>query len=98
MKNPDRHETEADEDIEFIRTLKGRKVHVIANYLEDQDKWLVKTTWVRGEDDDEFATKRNKSKASKSNKSNKDVNPSFKQIALIMTVLRFIMQFLKRKR
>ncbi|MDQ3008580.1 MAG: DUF4258 domain-containing protein [bacterium] len=35
----------------FIRTLHKRKVHVVASYLPDTKKWLVVSTWVRGEDD-----------------------------------------------
>jgi hypothetical protein len=26
-------------------------VHVVAYYLDDERKWLVKSVWVRGEDD-----------------------------------------------
>lgn len=48
---PDRREREADGDIEFIKTIQGRKVHVIAFRLNDEQKWLVKSTWVRGESD-----------------------------------------------
>lgn len=51
LAQPDRKENESDGDIEHIRTLSGRQVHVIAFYKADQKKWIVKSTWVRGEDD-----------------------------------------------
>lgn len=37
--------------VKFIKTVKGRKVHVVANYLEKEHKWLIVSVWVRGEDD-----------------------------------------------
>jgi hypothetical protein len=48
---PDERKVEADGDIKFIRTIDGRNLHVVARYLDDEKKWLVKSTWVRGEDD-----------------------------------------------
>jgi hypothetical protein len=48
---PDERKVEADGDIKFIRTLDHRQLHVVARYLDDEKKWLVKSTWVRGEDD-----------------------------------------------
>ena len=51
---PDEREREADGDVEFIKTIQGRKVHVIAYRLNDEQKWLVKSTWVRGETDPLF--------------------------------------------
>ena len=35
----------------FIKTVSKRKVHVVAQYLKDQHKWLVISVWVRGEND-----------------------------------------------
>ena len=51
VAKPDRKEKEDDGDTQFIRKIKGRQYHVVAYYLSDERKWLVKTTWVRGEDD-----------------------------------------------
>lgn len=51
LEKPDRKETEPDGDIEHIRTINGRQLHVIAFYKPDQKKWVVKSTWVRGEED-----------------------------------------------
>lgn len=35
----------------FIRSLHGRKYHVVCNYLAKEKKWLVISVWVRGEED-----------------------------------------------
>lgn len=51
IQKPDEREPETDGDIKFIRTLEKRPVHVVAKYLDDEKKWLVKSVWVRGEDD-----------------------------------------------
>jgi hypothetical protein len=51
IKKPDRKELEADGDTKFIRTIDRRSLHVVSMYLPDQKKWLVKSVWVRGEDD-----------------------------------------------
>jgi hypothetical protein len=37
--------------IKFVRTLKGRQLQLVGTYLADQDKWLIVSAWVRGEDD-----------------------------------------------
>lgn len=51
LQKPDERESEADGDIKFVRTLDKRPVHVVAKYLDDEQKWLIKSVWVRGEDD-----------------------------------------------
>lgn len=48
---PDRKEPEDDGDIKFIKTINGRNLHVIGHWEADEDKWLIKSAWVRGEDD-----------------------------------------------
>ena len=35
----------------FIKTVGNRRIHVIANYLAQEKKWLVVSVWVRGEED-----------------------------------------------
>lgn len=35
----------------FIKTIKDRRLHIVAQYLSDEHKWLVISVWVRGEDD-----------------------------------------------
>ncbi len=35
----------------FIKMVHDRQVHVVANYLGSQKKWLIISVWVRGEDD-----------------------------------------------
>lgn len=51
IHQPDRQVKEADGDTQFIKTISGREVHVIAYHKPDEDKWLIKSTWVRGEED-----------------------------------------------
>lgn len=51
IKDADRKEKESDGDTKFIKTINKREIHVVANYQQDEKKWLVKSTWVRGEDD-----------------------------------------------
>lgn len=40
-----------DGSTKFIRTLRGRKVHVVAERNPNTKQWVVISTWVRGEDD-----------------------------------------------
>lgn len=35
----------------FIRTIHGRKVHVVATRDQKTNQWVVVSTWVRGEND-----------------------------------------------
>jgi hypothetical protein len=35
----------------FIKTINGRRLHIIAQHLPDKDQWLIISVWVRGEDD-----------------------------------------------
>ena len=58
IRQPDRKEKEDDGDTEFIKVVNERKVHVISTYLPDERKWLVKSAWVRGEDDPQPLWKR----------------------------------------
>lgn len=51
INNPDERRYEDDGDTRFIKTVRGRLLHVVAKPLPDQDSWLIKTVWVRGEDD-----------------------------------------------
>jgi Domain of unknown function (DUF4258) len=51
VRNPDKSEPEEDGDIKFIKTIGKRPVHVVSKYLPDEDKWLIKSVWVRGEED-----------------------------------------------
>ena len=60
VENPDKREREEDGDIEFIKAVKrsgGKKnLHVVA-MSKGQDTWLIKTVFVRGEDDPSFVQK-----------------------------------------
>jgi hypothetical protein len=51
VKSPDKREHEADGDTRVIKTIQGRNVQVVSTWLDDERKWLVKSAWVRGEDD-----------------------------------------------
>jgi hypothetical protein len=57
ITQPDRKQPEADGDTKFIKDIQKRNVQVVATYLNDEKKWLVKSVWVRGEDDPEPAGK-----------------------------------------
>jgi hypothetical protein len=35
----------------FIKLINSRKIHVIANFLPKENKWLIISAWVRGEED-----------------------------------------------
>ncbi len=35
----------------FVKTIDNRPYHVVASFLEKEQKWLVISVWVRGEDD-----------------------------------------------
>lgn len=35
----------------FIKNLNDRNVHVVAQHLNKEKKWLIISVWVRGEDD-----------------------------------------------
>ena len=63
---PHEYYREGDGNTKFIRTVNGRRLYVICQPLEDQRKWLVKTLWVRGEDDEGRVVK-------KQNKKNADI-------------------------
>jgi hypothetical protein len=51
VNNPDQSKLEEDGDTKYIKKVGGRPLHVVAAFLADEDKWLVKTVFVRGEDD-----------------------------------------------
>jgi hypothetical protein len=51
VTNPDRTINESDGDTKFIRELNGRMLHVVCKPLVEERKWLVKSAWIRGEDD-----------------------------------------------
>ncbi len=59
IQNPDRAYLEDDGDTKFTRKVNGVELHVVCMPLPDEDKWLVKSTWVRGEDDAGYRVDRN---------------------------------------
>jgi len=48
---PDRKQNKPGSTKKYNKTIHGRKYQVIAQYKSDQKKYLVISTWVRGEDD-----------------------------------------------
>jgi hypothetical protein len=53
VTQPDEKRIEDDGDTRFIKSFAGRRVHVVAKFDADDGKWVVKTVWVRGEDDED---------------------------------------------
>jgi hypothetical protein len=51
IQRSDQKKLEEDGDTKFIRELNGRPLHVVSAYLPEEKTWLVKTVFVRGEDD-----------------------------------------------
>ena len=51
MRNPSTTHSIEDGKIKFLGKSMGAKVHVIAKPIPEQNKWLVVSLWVRGEDD-----------------------------------------------
>ncbi len=57
LENHDELKSEEDGDICFIKSIQrngsSKKMHVVAKQLPDQgkDTWLIKTVWIRGEED-----------------------------------------------
>lgn len=52
LADPDKtFPSDKPEQIKFIRLLHNRTIHVVAKHLSDQNKWLIVSVWVRGEDD-----------------------------------------------
>lgn len=60
LESHEETKAEDDGDTRFIKSVKRegvrRKMHVVAKPLPDQgkDTWLIKTVWIRGEDDPNF--------------------------------------------
>lgn len=51
VSHPDKKFKNDGNSTKFIKTVGGRKVHTVATYLNKENKWLVVSVWVRGEDD-----------------------------------------------
>lgn len=47
----DSSKLEDDGDTKFVKTIDKREIQVIAKPLDDENKWLIKTVWVEGEND-----------------------------------------------
>ena len=53
ISHPDRVKAEKKDSRRYIKTLRNRRYFVVASYLPKENKYLVVSTWVRGEDDKE---------------------------------------------
>lgn len=51
MQNPDAIKRVEDGKIKFMGRSRGANVHVIGRTIPEENKWLVVSLWVRGEDD-----------------------------------------------
>lgn len=51
IADPHRTQPSDDGSTKYIRFTDRRQVHVVAFYNPHQKKWIVKSTWVRGEND-----------------------------------------------
>jgi hypothetical protein len=51
ISNPHKEHKEKNDKVKFIGTVDGRKLHVVAQKIEDGKKWLIISAWVRGEND-----------------------------------------------
>lgn len=51
VAHPEKTSTKSGQNKKYIKTISGRKYHVVATYKPDQKKYLVISAWVRGEDD-----------------------------------------------
>lgn len=50
VNKPDKKYPSKDKT-KFIKTVHDRRLHVVASKLKKENKWLVISVWVRGEDD-----------------------------------------------
>lgn len=48
---PNKEKNEGRGSKKFVRTISGRKYHVIAQWKSIEQKWLIISVWVRGEND-----------------------------------------------
>lgn len=51
INHPDKRFSQGENTTKFIRSVSNRKVHAVATFLKHEQKWLVVSVWVRGEDD-----------------------------------------------
>ena len=60
MRNPNSTHKIDDGKVKFIGKSMGAKVHAVCKPIPDENKWLVISLWVRGEDDAGNFTSRRK--------------------------------------
>ncbi len=53
IAHPDKKFSDSKNTTKFIRILHGRKYHVVGQWKPSEQRWLVVSAWVRGENDSE---------------------------------------------
>lgn len=53
IAHSDKKFSDSKNTTKFIRTFRGRKYHVVGQWKPSEQKWLVVSAWVRGENDGE---------------------------------------------
>lgn len=51
LAQPHSTQPQKDDATKYIRFINRRELHVIAFYNAKQKKWIIKSTWIRGEND-----------------------------------------------
>lgn len=52
LAHPDQtYPTDKPNSHKFVRHIHNRQIQVVATYLSNQNKWLIISVWVRGEED-----------------------------------------------
>ncbi len=49
--DPDKKISLGEEKFKFLKNVSGRNYQAIATYLQKENKWLIVSVWVRGEED-----------------------------------------------
>jgi hypothetical protein len=95
VRDPDDKFIEDDGDTRFIRDVNDREVQVVAKRLEDEKKWLIKSVWVRGEDDPGTTKAKRSGTGSGATRKRSTSSDSTSQAQLIRTVIRIVQQIIK---
>lgn len=49
--DPDQKISLGEQKFKFLKNVSGRKYQLVATYIAKEDKWLIISAWVRGEED-----------------------------------------------
>lgn len=95
IRDPDDHFIEDDGDTRFIREVNDREVQVVAKRLTDEKKWLIKSVWVRGEDDPDTTKAKRSGTGSGATRKRSTSKDSTSQAQLLRTIIRIVQQIIK---